>query len=64
MDVAGISEEAAGIALLKAANKQPELALDLLNKTLENIPGAAPQASQAAEVPRSAEQGANIDILA
>lgn len=64
MDVTGSAQAAAGLAILKSAIKQPELALDLLTRTLASMATPARPVAKA-EVPANpALQGTMIDIQA
>lgn len=71
MNVLETTQAAVEIAVLKAINKQPELALELLTRTLDamaanaELPTQTVQAVQApVEVPATPLQGTNIDIQA
>lgn len=63
MDATGTVKEAAGMAILKSANKQPELALELLMRTVDALAAQEMQAP-AVEVPATSMQGTIIDIQA
>jgi hypothetical protein len=62
MDATATIKEAAGMTILKVANKQPELALELLTKTVDALAAGQQLATPAAEVPATDQQGTIIDI--
>lgn len=71
MNVLETTQAAVGIAVLKSAIRQPELALELLTRTLDAmaasaaLPAQGVQAAQpSVEAPASSLQGTNIDIQA
>ncbi len=63
MDVAGTPQTAAELSVLNAAIRQPELALELLARTVDTMTGPELQA-QTVEATASSMQGTIIDIQA
>ena len=64
MDATATIKEAAGMAILKSANKQPELALELLTRTVDALAAGQQLSTPAVEVPATPMQGTIIDIQA
>lgn len=63
MNVTGISRTAAGLSVLKSAIRQPELALELLSRTVAAMPKPELPA-QTVEAPASSGKGTIIDMQA
>ncbi len=63
MNVTNIPQTAAGLSLLKAANRQPELALELLTRTMNGMAGPELQVPKV-EPPASIMQATVIDLQA
>ncbi len=67
MSVSGVASDArANVAgsILKSAIKQPELALDLIEKTVASLPAGTAVSIPAERVPGPADTGVIIDITA
>lgn len=61
MNITGISRTAAGLSVLKSAIRQPELAIELLSRTVDTMPELP---AQTVEAPASSGKGTIIDMQA
>jgi hypothetical protein len=69
MNVNGSNNAASGMAMLKKANEQPKIALDLINKTMQGVeqakePQKAPSPESSAALAAATGKGQVINIKA